>query len=82
MAVWITCAGVVRVQGNATMAGGAAVPIEHLSFAVRDSGASLIVVATIYGMGSTVSSEEFGALLKGVSVATGASERETHDMSW
>jgi len=28
------------------------------------------------------SSEEFGDLLKGVSVATIASEGETHDMSW
>jgi len=109
IALWTTCAGIVRVQGNAAAAEEAAVPIELLSSAVRDSGASLVPAATIDDVGGTVrfapgkspragglseedsgagscdaelhdgsGSEEFGDLLKGVSVATITSEREKH----
>jgi len=49
--LWVTCAGVVRVQGNAAVAEEAAVPIEFLSFGLINSGAALIVVATIDDMG-------------------------------
>ena len=44
----------------------------------EDSGAGSYDAELHDGSGS----EEFGDLLKGVSVATIASERETHDMSW
>ena len=51
--LWVTTAGVVRVQGNAAVAEEAAVPTEHLSLAMRDLGAALISAPTIDDVGGT-----------------------------
>ena len=53
IALWVTCAGVVRVQGNAAAAEEATVPFKHLSPGVRDPAATPVVATTIDDVGGT-----------------------------